>query len=156
MLFRKRAYFTKKIPENYVIITSGLGESTPSCLLLVPLKVEDNVLGIIELASFKVLPKYRIEFVEKIAENIGNAIANLQMQTRTKILLELSQQQTEKMRAQEEEMRQNMEELEATQEEMTRKDLEMRSMLAVTNITLATIEFDMNGYILTTNQFFWI
>ena len=58
------------------------------------------------------------------------------------------------MRAQEEEMRQNMEELEATQEEMTRKDLEMLSMLAVTNITLATIEFDMNGYILIANQAF--
>lgn len=143
-----------KVPDNYVNITSGLGESLPSFLLLVPLKTADKTLGVIELASFHVLKKHQIAFVEQLAGNIGNSIANIQINAKTQQLLLLSQQQSEEMRAAEEEMRQNMEELSATQEEMGRKEWEMRSVLSVVNQTVSTVEFDMNGTILAANEAF--
>ena len=118
--YEQKTIFMTDVPENFVRITSGLGEATPKCVLIVPLVSNEEIYGILEFASFKVLEQYEIEYVEKVAESIGAAIGNVRITERTKTLLEEAQQQGEELRANEEEMRQNMEEMNATQEEMDR------------------------------------
>ncbi len=110
------------VPAKYITITSGLGKATPTSILIVPLKVNENIYGIVEVASFKVFRPHEKEFIGKVCENIAAAISAAKITDRTKRLLIQTQQQTEEMRAQEEEMRQNMEELTAIQEEMGRKE----------------------------------
>lgn len=110
-----------EVPQDYVSITSGLGGANPNSLLIVPMKVNDQIYGVIELASFKKYEPFEIELVEKLAESIASTISNVQVNETTRMLLERTQQQAEEMKSQEEEIRQNMEELEATQEEMRRK-----------------------------------
>jgi len=115
-----KSIFMVDIPKDYISITSGLGKENPRCLLLVPLKINDEVLGVIEMATFKIYEKYHIDFIEKVATSIAATISSVRINIRTAELLAKSQQQAEEMAAQEEEMRQNMEELQATQEEMER------------------------------------
>lgn len=117
------------IPQNYVHITSGLGESTPGCLLIVPMKYNDEVRAVIEIASFREYAPFEISFVEKAGEFIASAIATAQNNERTQHLLTQFKEQTEELKSQEEEMRQNMEELTATQEEMRRKEQELEKRL---------------------------
>lgn len=119
----------KQIPQGYTSITSGLGHATPDCLLVVPLKFNDQVKAIFEVASFHDFTESEISFVEKAGEFIASAITSAENTERTTRLLEEFKVQAEQMRAQEEELRQNMEELEATQEEMKRKERELEERL---------------------------
>ncbi|MFP4555802.1 MAG: GAF domain-containing protein [Bacteroidales bacterium] len=115
-----------EVPEDYVFITSGLGKATPRYVILIPLKHEEKVLGVIEMAAFKILEQFEVDFLERVAQSIASSILSVRINDKTKYLLEQSQQQAEEMLAQEEEMRQNMEELQATQEEMSRKAKEQQ------------------------------
>jgi GAF domain-containing protein len=110
------------MPDEYIRITSGLGDANPRALLLFPLKVDKEAYGIIELASFHEYQQHEIDFVEKLGESIAATLGSVRAAQKNRQLIEQFQQQTEEMRAQEEEMRQNMEELQATQEEVVRKE----------------------------------
>jgi len=128
----KESIYMTNVPQDFVNITSGLGDARPNCILIVPLKLNDRIEGVIELASLILFQPHEIEFVEKLGETIASAITSVRTAENTKLLLERSQQQTEEMRAQEEEMRQNMEELQATQEQMERKNEEVETLLSKT------------------------
>lgn len=120
--FEKETVYMTDIPEDYIEIKSGLGKANPKSLILVPLKIEEDIFGVIEMASFNKYEEYQIEFLEKVAESIASTIQGVKINLRTESLLKQAQEQSEIMRQQEEEMRQNMEEMRATQEEMERKE----------------------------------
>lgn len=121
---QEKIYLTD-IPANYIKITSGLGENNPKSLILIPLAYNDNIFGIMEIASFTEYKDFEIEFIERIGESIAATISSVKSNVQTTLLLEQSQQQAEEMSAQEEEMRQNMEELRATQEQSARREEEL-------------------------------
>lgn len=123
-----KTIYLRDVPDDYIQITSGLGQSTPRELLVVPLRHEDKILGVFEIASFKTFEKHEIEFVEQVAETIASSVSNVIINQNTNKLLEQARQQAEQLAAQEEEMRQTMEELTATQEEMQRKNKQMEEL----------------------------
>ena len=124
-VLEKEYLYLTDIPEGYVKITSGLGEATPKALIIIPLINNEEVQGVIEMASFNLFEAHEIEFLHKIAENLASSISSVKVNEVTKRLLENSQQMSEEIRSQEEELRQNTEELLATQEELNRKLLEL-------------------------------
>ena len=126
----KDSIYLTEVPENYINIKSGLGDANPRSIVITPVKRDETIEGVIELASFRTLKEFEREFLEKAGESIGVALNTAKVNQRTTELYEQSQQQTEEMRAQEEEMRQNMEELSATQEEMQRTQNDYEKMLA--------------------------
>ncbi|MFW5761517.1 MAG: PAS domain S-box protein [Cyclobacteriaceae bacterium] len=130
----QKSIYLKKVPDNYVQIRSGMGGANPRNIFIVPLISNEEIYGVIEIASFKEITDYQREFVEKNAESIASAIAAVKLNENTKKLLQESQMATEQLRAQEEEMRQNMEELAATQEEMKRRQDELLANEARTKL----------------------
>jgi PAS domain S-box-containing protein len=146
--------YLTEVPQDYVRITSGLGDANPTSVLIVPLKVNDQIFGVVEIASFNVFHDYEMDFVQKIAESIASTISSVKINAKTHRLLEESQEMTEQMRAQEEEMRQNMEELQATQEEMQRSTSESESTMQAVHGTLSVAEYALDGIISKANANF--
>ncbi len=140
------------VPDDYVYITSGLGEANPKSILIVPLILNDEVYGALELVSFKIFEKYHIEFVEQIAESIASTVSSVKVTERTNRLLKESQHQREELSSQEEEMRQNLEELKATEEEAARREGEMNALIEALGSSVLITEFDMEGTVLNINH----
>ncbi len=159
--YEKQVVYLKDVPKEYVTISSGLGEARPRNVILVPMILDQDIHGVIELASFSLFEQYQIDFLQKVAESIAATLSASRVSNRTQRLLQESMSQSEQLKAQEEEMRQSMEELTATQEEMERKSrelsqtaAEMNSILNGINATMATIEFTTEGMIVTANKNF--
>jgi PAS domain S-box-containing protein len=146
--------YLTEVPQNYIRIASGLGDANPSSVLIVPLKVNDQIFGVVEIASFSEIQDFEKEFVQKIAETIASTISTVKINARTQRLLEESQEMTEQMRAQEEEMRQNMEELQATQEEMQRSQAETDSTLSAIHGSQSVAEYSTEGSLMKVNANF--
>lgn len=108
------------VPEEYINIRSGLGDAPPRCILLVPLRLNNDFVGVLEIATFYPYKDFEIKFIEKIGESLGSSLSTIFINENTKNLLIDSEIKGEQLLAQEEEMRQNMEELLATQEELSR------------------------------------
>ncbi|HLW07452.1 MAG TPA: PAS domain S-box protein [Marinilabiliaceae bacterium] len=150
----KETIFLTDVPQDYINITSGLGDANPGTILLVPLKTNDGLYGVIELASFQILQSYEIEFVEKSAESIASTIAMVKTNIQTNKLLRETQIQAEKMAQQEEELRQNLEEMRATQEESDRREVERKGILDAIDHAAISCEFDAAGNLLSVNENF--
>ncbi|BDD11386.1 hypothetical protein FUAX_38180 [Fulvitalea axinellae] len=150
----KNLLYLTDVPEDYMSITSGLGEAPPTSLVVVPLIANEAVYGVLELASFKEFSESDKNFLLQLAESVAGAIYTTQNSLVTKRLLEESQRMTEELRTQEEEMRQNMEELQATQEEVERRAEESQSVSDALDRFLPIITINKRGEIETVNKAF--
>ncbi|MEN8122289.1 MAG: Cache 3/Cache 2 fusion domain-containing protein [Bacteroidota bacterium] len=148
----KKTINLSEIPENYIKITSGLGELEPNYLLIVPLLLNMEVYGVIELASFNKFEDYQIEFIEKIGENIASTINNVQINTRTRKLLEQSREQSEKLALHEKDMKNSLVELKNAKAESDLKSLETEGILNAINSSLLVSEFSPDGIVQKINQ----
>jgi HAMP domain-containing protein/PAS domain-containing protein len=148
----KRTIYVTSIPQDYVHITSGLGKSNPTSLLIAPIKVNETVFGVIEMAFFRPLQAHEIAFIERVAENFASTLSIVRNNERTQKLLEDSQLLTEQLRAQEEEMKQNVEELQATQDEMKRTQREVEDKEEVINALSLIVETDQNFIVQRANH----
>jgi PAS domain S-box-containing protein len=149
------------VPQDYIKITSGLGMANPNCIVIVPVKHNNEVAGVIEVASFHRLEAYQISFLEKIAEAFASVVLSTRSNQDIKRLLEESQVHMEGLRSQEEEMRQNLEELQSVQEQMVRQlseNVDMKSQLEarekVLGLTTILSESDLYGTITFVNDRF--
>jgi len=120
--YDKKTVCLTDIPEDYVKIESGLGKMKVKFLLIIPLIVNEQIFGVIELASINKIPKYKIEFTEELCEKIAGSINAININEQTKKLLEKTEVQASELQSSEEELRQNLEEMQATQEQNANKE----------------------------------
>lgn len=141
-----------EIPAGYISITSGLGDTRPDNLLLLPVLHENDLVGVLEVASLNRYLGHQLEFAREVASSLGSTLIYTRNNQRTAELLRKSQQQAQEMAEQEEEMRQNMEELKATQEESSRREDELNGMAEAINRSLYVATYDTDGRIADIND----
>jgi signal transduction histidine kinase/HAMP domain-containing protein/ActR/RegA family two-component response regulator len=108
---KKRILLTE-VPSDYVRINSGLGNSTPLNIIVLPILFEGSVRAVIELASFSPFSVTHQSFLEQLTESIGLVLNTIEANTLTESLLRQSQSLAEELRAQQEELRESNVDLE--------------------------------------------
>lgn len=120
--FERQSIYLTEVPDNYITISSGLGEALPRNVFIVPILAEDRVEGVIEIASFHTLESYQTEMVELMAKSIGITLSGMRINKQTKDLLEQAQRMEKEMKVQEDEMRATILQLESELIEMRAKE----------------------------------
>jgi len=71
-----RTLYVDDVPEGYIKIISGLGSASPRYLLITPLKKDENVVGVMEIASFSGISENQRKFVEESAQLLAEKISD--------------------------------------------------------------------------------
>ncbi|MCK5137494.1 MAG: GAF domain-containing protein [Bacteroidales bacterium] len=121
----KEVIYVTDLPLDYIKIRSGLGEDVPSSILLVPVMLDNNVLGVIELASLGEMPAYQIEFIGQLGDALATTLAKVKANLQNRKLFEQTKKQAEELASQEKVFRQNMEMLEKAQDEYVLREEEL-------------------------------
>ncbi|MED4403540.1 response regulator [Metabacillus fastidiosus] len=106
------------IPEDYIKITSGIGEAAPKSILTIPAAYEGEVLAVIELASFESFSSMEQLLIKEVTGNIGINIKSISRHNQVKKLLLESQALTEELQTQSEELHLQQEELRQVNEQL--------------------------------------
>jgi HAMP domain-containing protein/CheY-like chemotaxis protein/GAF domain-containing protein len=114
----QKSILVTQAPEDYVRISSGLGEGLPINLIVLPVLFEDQVLAVIELASFQRFANVQQAFLEQLSESIGVVLNTIGANMRTEELLSQSQGLTQELQSQSEELQAQQEELQQTNKEL--------------------------------------
>ncbi len=123
----KKSILLTKVPGDYVQITSGLGESPPMNIIVIPILFEDDVRAVIELASFDIFsPIHRI-FLEQLSESIGVVLNMIGASTRTEELLKQSQSLAHELQEQSRELQQQQDQLKRSNQELEQQAHTLRA-----------------------------
>ncbi|MGW0337482.1 HAMP domain-containing protein [Streptomyces sp. NPDC003011] len=117
----RRTITVDGLPPDYVTISSGLGQVVPSALVLLPIVVEGQVLGVIELASVTPFTEVHQDFLEQLMETIGVNVNTIVANARTDELLDESQRLTAELQARSAELQSQQEELQRSNAELEEK-----------------------------------
>ncbi len=108
-------------PTDYIKITSGLGEAAPVTIIILPVVFEDQVLGVVELASFSPFSQVHMQFLEQLMEIIGVSLNAIIASSRTQELLVESQRLASELQNKSEELQTQQSELQQTNAELEEK-----------------------------------
>ncbi|MEU7568613.1 HAMP domain-containing protein [Streptomyces fradiae] len=117
----RRAIVAEGVPGQYISITSGLGEMTPGSVIVLPITAEEQVLGVIELASFTPFTPVHRDFLEQLMEMLGVNVNTIVANARTDELLEESQRLASELQARSEELQVQQDELQRSNAELEEK-----------------------------------
>ncbi|HUJ15826.1 MAG TPA: response regulator, partial [Thermoanaerobaculia bacterium] len=102
--FEKQRILLTNAPDDYIAISSGLGEGKPLNIVVLPIVFENQVYAVMELASFNRIGETNITLLDQLTESIGVVLNTIQANMRTEELLAQSQSLAEELQAQQEEL----------------------------------------------------
>ncbi|HSF32803.1 MAG TPA: response regulator, partial [Candidatus Tectomicrobia bacterium] len=111
-LFEKQRILLTDVPNDYIKVSSGLGEATPLNIVVLPVIFEGEVLAVMELASFNRFSDIHLTFLDQLSESVGIVLNTIAATTRTEELLKQSQSLASELQSQQEEMRETNKRLE--------------------------------------------
>jgi signal transduction histidine kinase/HAMP domain-containing protein len=109
--FEKERILLTEVPSDYIQISSGLGESAPLNIIVLPILFEGSVLAVIELASFAAFSATHQSLLDQLTESIGLVLNTVDATSVTERLLEQSQSQAQELQSRQEQLHQSNEDL---------------------------------------------
>ena len=108
-------------PPGYVTVGSGLGQSAPTHLAVLPIVFEDQVVGVLELASLHRFSDLHLTFFDRFVPTIGVTINAIMANSRTEVLLTESQRLATQLQERSDELQRQQAELRRSNAELEEK-----------------------------------
>jgi len=121
----KKPILLTRVPADYIQISSGLGESPPLNIIVLPVLFEGVVKAVIELASFNPFSAIHQIFLDQLTESIGVVLNMIGANMRTEQLLQQSQTLTQELQSQSKELTVRQEELKRSNSALEKQALEL-------------------------------
>ncbi|MER5702181.1 HAMP domain-containing protein [Micromonospora sp. NPDC002296] len=99
-------------PDGRLTLRSGLADTPPADLVVLPVLFEGELLGVIEFASVAAFSELHLSFLERLVLTIGVAVNTIQANRRTEELLAQSQRLAHELQEQSAELQRTNAELE--------------------------------------------
>jgi HAMP domain-containing protein/signal transduction histidine kinase/CheY-like chemotaxis protein len=136
----KERILLTNVPKDYVKVSSGLGESAPRSIIVLPALFEGELKAVIELASFGEFNETQQAFLDQLMESIGIVLSTIGANMRTEGLLEQSQLLTAELQAQQEELKKTNDRLEQQAASLRQSEELLRSKQDELQTTNAELE----------------
>ncbi|WP_406864593.1 HAMP domain-containing protein [Streptomyces sp. HUAS MG47] len=120
----RRTLVVDQVPAGYATVASGIGEREPGTLIVLPIVVEDQVLGAVELASLYPFTALHRDFLDRFTDSAGAVLSSLVANLRTDELLGQSRRLADELRS-------RSQELQARQQELQRSNAELKEKAAL-------------------------
>ncbi len=131
--FERKPIVLSNMTSDYIYVSSGLGETAATSILVAPFMYEDQLKGVVEFATLNEFSQLHLDFLTQVMSALGIAVNMADSRTKMRTLLEGSQEQTrkleeqsEKMLAQQQELQRANEELQSQSEELQTQQEELR------------------------------
>lgn len=106
------------VPNDYLKIHSGVGESLPASSVIFPILYEEETLAVVEIASFEPFQDSHVKLLREVVGTLGITINSISNHMKAEKLLQESQSLTEELQVQSEELQMQQEELRTTNEKL--------------------------------------
>ena len=114
----RRTLVINDVPDDYLRIASGTGESVARTILVAPVMSQNSVLAVLEIAAFQAFSADQQALIDEALPIIAMTLEILQRSENTRLLLEQTQQQAEELRVTEEELRAQSEQIETSNKDL--------------------------------------
>ncbi len=125
----KKSIVYTHLPSQHLHLTinSGLEEVHPITTFVLPLVLEGNVLGVLEIGSSNDFTGTEIEFLDRITNDIAITLNTAHSRVRMQELLAESQSQQQALQTQQDQLQTQNEELHTQQEELQAQNEELQA-----------------------------
>ena len=134
------------VPEDYVRVTSGLGERVPRFICVTPFLHEDRLKGVVELGTLDELSDQELEYLAQAMPALAIAVESAESRASLAESLEESRQLTEELQSQQEELQVTNEQLEEQTQRL--KDSEERLRVQQEELEVSNEELEEKNELL--------
>jgi len=122
----KEMVYLENMEEHMVPLSSATHQIKLKTLIVTPLKVQNHLEAVLEMASIRSFKDYELDFLKKLCDAIAVTVASIRSRENTHQLLIKTREDASQLETQEEELRQNMEELSAIHENLEEQNDELK------------------------------
>lgn len=142
----KQRILLTDVPGDYIRIRSGLGDASPTNVIVLPVLFENEVVAAIELASFQKFTEIQLTLLDRLAQSIGVVLKAIAADAKTQQLLQESQALAEELRSQQEKLYQSNQQLQDKTRDLEESELrlqEQQEELKVSNEELQQLNEEL-------------
>ncbi|WP_211252207.1 HAMP domain-containing protein [Marinobacterium jannaschii] len=123
----KKRIMVHQIPDDYIRVSSGLGNAKPGVLVVLPVLFEGGLIGVVELGSFEPFSDNVLTFLDQLMISLGIVANAVTASARTERLLKESQALSEELQSQQQELKNTNDKLETQAKNLKESEGKLKS-----------------------------